>query len=184
MTSSERSSHDAYSAKNSPATERSSMITSANRQNYYEDLTLGKVLHHHWGRTVYACDNIIFCSDTLQYDPKYFNVEYARSVGYADIPIHPLLVFNIVGGMTVEDLSEGGGLFLGIDRMNIIKPVYAGDTLTSSSEIVERRLSKTKQGFGIITWRTSGKNQHGETVIEFDKTNLLRCRNQDSDARE
>ena len=160
------------------------MSKSARMQNYYEDLTLGKVLHHHWGRTVQACDNVIFCSDTLQYSPMFFNVEYARELGYDDIPLHPLLVFNIVGGMTVEDLSEGGGLFLGIDRMNILKPVYAGDTLTSSSEIVERRLSSSRKGFGIVTWRTRGKNQHGDVVIEFDKTNLLRCRNPESGLQE
>jgi acyl dehydratase len=150
--------------------------------NAYEDMPLGKVFNHHWGRTLHACDNIIFCSETGQYNPTYFNVEYARSLGYEDIPVHPLFVFNVVGGMTVEDLSEGGGLFLGIDNLNNLKPVYPGDTLASSSEIVERRLSKSRPGWGIITWRTRGVNQRDELVIEFDKTNLVRCRNTGKEA--
>ena len=144
--------------------------------NAYEDMPLGKTFEHHWGRTVYVSDNITFCSDTCQYNPVYFNADYARSLGYEESPIHPLFVFNVVGGMTVEDLSEGGGLFLGIDDLKNLKPVYPGDTLTSSSEIVERRLSGSRPGWGIIKWRTRGFNQRGELVIQFDKTNMVRCR--------
>ncbi len=152
--------------------------------NAYEDMPLGKTFQHHWGRTLHASDNVIFCSETGQYNPIYFNAEYARSLGYKDIPVHPLFVFNVVGGMTVEDLSEGGGLFLGIDRLNNLKAVYPGDTLTSSSEIVERRLSKSRSGWGIITWRTRGHNQRDELVIEFDKTNMVRCSNTDKISKE
>ncbi len=157
------------------------MQTEKKALNTYEDMPLGKLFNHHWGRTLRSCDNIIFCSETGQYNPIYFNAEYARSLGYDDTPVHPLFVFNVVGGMTVEDLSEGGGLFLGIDNLNNIKPVYPGDTLTSSSEIVERRLSNSRPEWGIITWRTRGVNQRDELVIEFDKTNMVRCRDAETE---
>ena len=142
----------------------------------YEDFEPGRVFEHHWGRTLLAADNLIFCSDTMQYNPLYFNVEYARSLGYRDIPIHPLFVLNVAGGMSVEDMSEGqgrGGIFLGLDDVRIIKPCYAGDTITSSSEIVERRPLADQPGWGVVAWRTRAVNQHGETVVEFIKRNQV-----------
>src|SRR3989338_1287126 len=149
-------------------------MNAANKTGYlYEDFEHGRVFNHHWGRTLLACDNLIFCSDTMQYNPLYFNVEYARSLGYRDIPIHPLFVMNVAGGMSVEDLSEGqgkGGIFLGIDNVRIPQPCYAGDTITSASEILERRLKTDQPGWGVVTWRTRAYNQHHELVMEFDKS--------------
>ena len=117
------------------------------KANYYEDFEVGRIFRHHWGRTFLECDNRIFCSLTLQYNPMYFNVEYAKKLGYDDIPMHGMLIMNVVGGMSVEDLSEGGGLFLGTPNLSLPRPVYAGDTVTSSSEIIERRPSDSRPGW-------------------------------------
>jgi len=156
---------------------------SANSGYLFEDFEVGRVFEHHWGRTLLASDNMTFCSDTMQYNPLYFNVEYARSLGYRDIPIHPLFVLNVAGGMSVEDMSEGkgkGGIFLGIDDVRIIETSYPGDTITSSSEVLERHLKTDQPGFGVVTWSTKAINQHGVTVIEFLKSNLVTCRDASS----
>ncbi len=146
--------------------------------NLYEDFEPGQVFNHHWGRTLTECDNVIFCSETMQYNPMYFNVEYARSLGYREIPVHPLFVMNVAGGMSVEDLSEGqgkGGIFLGIDKVRFYRPSYPGDTITSASEVIERRLREDKPGWGDVTWRIRAYDQNGELVMEFDKTNMVAC---------
>jgi acyl dehydratase len=90
--------------------------------------------------------------------------------------VNPLLVFNTVFGLSVEDLSEGGGPFLGVDECSFDAPVYVGDTLTARSRVVGARESKGQPGFGIVTWHTEGFNQEGERVIEFRRTNLVRRR--------
>jgi itaconyl-CoA hydratase len=94
--------------------------------------------------------------------------------------VNPLLVFNAVFGLSVEDLSEGGGPFLGVDACRFLAPVYVGDTLTARSTVVSRRPSRGQQGMGIVTWQTEGRNQHGERVIEFRRTNLVRMRDPDT----
>jgi itaconyl-CoA hydratase len=81
-----------------------------------------------------------------------------------------------VFGLSVEDLSEGGGPFLGVDACTFVKPVYVGDTLIARSTVLNARESKGQAGYGIVTWHTVGTNQHGETVIEFNRTNLVRRR--------
>ena len=100
----------------------------------------------------------------------------AQSLGHPTTVVNPLLVFNTVFGLTVEDLSEGGGPFLGVDRCNFLAPVYVGDTLTARSTVISGRVSKGQASMGIVTWHTEGFNQRGESVIEYQRTNLVRLR--------
>lgn len=144
--------------------------------NRFEDMTVGRVFDHHWGRTITDGDNAAFTTQTLSFCPLYFNEPYARSLGHKKILVNPMLVFNTVFGMSVEDLSEGGGPFLGVDLCDFTEDVYVGDTLTALSEVMNARESKGNAGFGIVTWHTQGFNQHGDKVIEFHRTNLVRRR--------
>ena len=144
--------------------------------NRYEDMTEGRVFEHHWGRTITDGDNAAFTTQTLSFCPLYFNEPYAQSQGHRTTLVNPMLVFNTVFGLSVEDLSEGGGPFLGVDQCEFIEDVYVGDTLTAKSTVVNARESKGNAGFGIVTWHTEGFNQHGAKVIDFHRTNLVRRR--------
>ena len=144
--------------------------------NRYEDMTEGRVFEHHWGRTITSGDNAAFSTQTLSFCPLYFNEPYAKDHGHRTTVVNPLLVFNTVFGMTVEDLSEGGGPFLGVDECEFLEAVYEGDTLTARSTVIGARESKGQAGFGIVTWHTQGMNQHGTVVIDFKRTNLVRRR--------
>lgn len=145
--------------------------------NRYEDMTKGRVFEHHWGRTLTDGDNAAFTTATLSFCPLYFNEPYAQALGHPKTLVNPMLVFNTVFGLTVEDLSEGGGPFLGVDQCEFVENVYVGDTLTATSEVVNARESKGNADFGIVTWHTQGFNQHGAKVVEFHRTNLVRRRN-------
>ncbi len=146
------------------------------RGNRYEDFEPGRAFTHHWGRTVSEADNTLFSVLTLHYNLQYTNAAVAEASGHPRIPVNPLLVFNTVFGLSVEDLSEGGGPFLGVDELSYGQPVYPGDTLYASSEVVARRLASNRPGYGIVTWHTRGTNQRGEAVIEFKRSNLVRTR--------
>lgn len=148
----------------------------AKKGNQFEDFTEGQVFNHHWGRTITAGDNVWFSTQTLSFNPMYFNEPYAKSLGHRSMVVNPLLVFNTAFGMSVEDLSEGGGLFLGVDECKFVKPLYVGDTLVARSTVVDKRLSKSNKRAGIVTWLTEGLNQHDEKVIEFKRTNFVRFR--------
>jgi acyl dehydratase len=142
--------------------------------NRFEAMTVGRVFEHHWGRTITDGDNAAFTTQTLSFCPLYFNEPYAQSLGHPRTVVNPLLVFNTVFGLSVEDLSEGGGPFLGVEQCRFLAPVYIGDTLTASSTVVAARESKGQAGFGIVTWQTEGFNQAADKVIEFQRTNLVR----------
>ena len=139
----------------------------------YEDFAIGDVFQHHWGRSINEGDNSLFSALTLSYNPAYFNAEYARAHGHPGTVVNPNLVFLTVFGLSVEDLSEAGGLFLGVEALTFHRPVYAGDTVTARSTVLEKRESDSRPGVGIVTWHTEGFNQQGERVIDFRRSNFV-----------
>jgi acyl dehydratase len=141
--------------------------------NAFEEFAPGRRFRHHWGRTLTESDNAIFTTATLAYNPLYFNTECARAAGHPSIVINPMLVLCTVVGLSVEDLSEAGGPFLGVDELTFHHPVYPGDTLTAESIVTTTRESGSRPGFGIVTWHTEGRNQHGELVVDYTRTNLV-----------
>lgn len=140
---------------------------------FYEDQPAGEERVHHWGRTFTETDSILFSTLTLSFNPIYTNREYARQLGYRDLVINPLLVFNTALGLSVEDNSEVGGAFLGVDKLVYHEVVYPGDTMIAKSVTRSKRLSAKHNDMGIITWHTTGWNQLGEMVIEFMRSNFV-----------
>jgi acyl dehydratase len=130
-------------------------------------------IRHHWGRTLNAGDNSLFVTLALRHLPLYFNAEYARAHGHPDVVVDPLLVLCTAVGLSVEDLSEAGGLFLGLDAVEFLRPVYPGDTITAASRVVAERDSESRPGFRIVTWETEARNQRDEVVVRYRRTNLV-----------
>ena len=139
----------------------------------FEDFNEGQTFDHHWGRTLTEGDNSLFATLALRFTPLYFNAEYARAHGHPAVVIDPLLVLCTAVGLSVEDLSEAGGPFLGVENVVFHRPFYPGDTLTAKSTVVSKRESESRPAFGIVTWKTEGQNQHGEMVVSYRRTNLV-----------
>ena len=114
-------------------------VTFMKKGRFYEEFTSGRVFNHHWGRTIHQSDNLLFCTMLMHFNPMYFNLEFARAHGHPSEVVNPYLAFNVVFGLSVEDLSEAGGFFLGMKDLVFKQPVYAGDTLTATSTVLEQR---------------------------------------------
>jgi len=139
----------------------------------YEDFEAGLVFEHHWGRTLTEADNSLFVTLALRFTPLYFNAEYARAHGHPGVVIDPLLVLCTAVGLSVEDLSEGGGPFLGVENVEFHRPCYPGDTITARSTVATKRDSESRPAFGVVTWQTEASNQNGELVLSYRRTNLV-----------
>lgn len=143
------------------------------KTNYFEDFEEGQTFEHHWGRTINEGDNSLFSTLTMNANPMYFNVEHAKELGHNDVVVNHMLAFNVVFGMTVQDLSEAGGAFLGIDDLTFGETVYPGDTLYADSEVVEKRESDSRPHQGIVTWHTQGHNSNDDLVVDYHRSNLI-----------
>ena len=140
------------------------------------------MFRHHGGRTITQADNSLFSSALCHWSPLYLNIEYARQHGFPDCVVNPMLVLCTVVGLSVEDLSEAGGPFLGLDDCTFHRVVHPGDTVAARSTVMELRESNSRPGTGIVTWHTEAYNQHEELVVDFRRTNLVAKRRRGNDA--
>lgn len=153
---------------------------SPSQGKYFEDFRKGQVMNHQLGRTVTDVDNIWFTLLTCNTNPVHFNEDYAKK-NFPGQPfngrllVNGALTFAIVTGLSVEDTSKHG-LMLGLSNMKMLHPVFAGDTLYSRSEVIEARESKSRKGMGLVTIRTVGYKSDSTSVIEFERTFLVRKR--------
>ncbi len=142
----------------------------------FEDFEAGQRFEHHWGRTILESDTILFSTLTLSYNPLYFNRDYAKAHGHPDIVVNPQLLFNIVFGLSVEDLSEIGGPFLGVSDLDYRRAVYPGTTVRARSRTINLRVTRSNPANGIVTWETEGLGDADEVLISFRRSNLVALR--------
>jgi len=145
------------------------------RGHFFEDFEVGKVFKHHWGRTINEGDNSFFTSVTMNFNPIYFNREYAQEMGFKGVVVNHMLVLNVVFGLSVEDLSERAIAHLGYEKLKFLETVYPGDTLTSQSEVLSKR-DTSRPDRGVVKFRTTGFNQNGRKVLEYERPVLVRKR--------
>lgn len=145
---------------------------------YFEDFQVGDVYEHRPGKTVTEYDNHLFTLLTLNTHPMHFDAEFAKASEFGrNLVVSPYTLALLIG-MSVTDCSQKAIANLGMDEVKFTAPVFAGDTLYSESEVLAKRESKSRPGQGIVTIRTSGKNQRGETVCTFVRNMLIPGRGQ------
>jgi 2-methylfumaryl-CoA hydratase len=149
--------------------------------NFFEDFTVGQVLTHATPRTLTAGDVALYNG---LYGPR-FAVQssdaFAQAIGYPRAPVDDLLVFHIVFGKTVPDISLNAVANLGYAEGRFLKAVYPGDTLTATSEVIGLRETSNSKS-GVVYVRTTGRNQHGEPVLEYARWVMVRKRDAASPA--
>ncbi|MGH6865316.1 MAG: MaoC family dehydratase, partial [Methyloceanibacter sp.] len=91
---------------------------------------------------------------------------FAQTIGYPCSPIDDLLVFHIVIGKTVPDISRNAIANLGYAEFRFLAPVYPGDTLASVSEVIGVKENSNKKS-GTVYVRSTGRNQRGEKVLSY-----------------
>jgi acyl dehydratase len=139
---------------------------------FFEDFTVGDVYRARIGRTVNDSDNVLFTLMSNNTNQIHFNVEYARQTGFDRPLVNSIVTLAIVAGLGVADISENG-FALGWDYIKLPNPVFAGDTLYSESEVLDKRESKTRPGQGIVKVLTRGIKQDGTLVIEYARSVMV-----------
>ena len=101
--------------------------------------------------------------------------EFARSCGLPRSPLEDLAAFHVVFGKTVPDVSLNAVANLGYAEARFLRPVWPGDTLTATSEVIGLR--ETSNGKSGVVWvRSTGWNQRGEAVMRFCRWVMVRKR--------
>jgi itaconyl-CoA hydratase len=135
----------------------------------FEDFQVGDVYSHPLGRTVTQTDNIWFTLLTMNSNPIHFDGALAAQTEFGRPLVDSTLTLALVTGLSVSDVSQNG-INLGWAEVRLPHPVFEGDTLYATSEVVEARPFRTRPHMGIVRVKTTGVNQDGEVVIEFRRT--------------
>jgi itaconyl-CoA hydratase len=140
---------------------------------YFEDFQVGDIYEHRPSRTITETDNTWFTLLTMNTHPMHFDAEYAKHSEFGKCIICSPLTVAIMVGMSVTDVSQKAIANMGWTDIRMTFPLFAGDTLTSESEVLSKRESKSRPNAGLVTVKTSGFNQDGKLVCEFVRTILI-----------
>ncbi|MCB9997693.1 MAG: MaoC family dehydratase [Methylobacteriaceae bacterium] len=150
-------------------------MSKTNPGNFFEDFRIGQTIHHATPRTVTAGDVALY---TALYGSR-FAVQssdaFAKAIGYRHAPVDDLLVFHVVFGKTVPDISLNAVANLGYAACRFLAPVYPGDTLSSVSEVIGLKENSNRQT-GVVYVRSRGFNQHGDVVLDYVRWVMVRKR--------
>lgn len=146
----------------------------ANIGNYFEDFKAGEVIQHSLSKTIFESDNNLFCLLTMNYHPVHTNLDYASQQQHGKILVVGTLVFSIVVGFTVPDISGKAIANLDYEKIEHLAPSFVGDTLYARTEVLETRPSRSKADRGIVYVETTGYNQDGKDVIRFRRHVLVK----------
>jgi 2-methylfumaryl-CoA hydratase len=134
--------------------------------NFFEDFAIGQRFTHAIPRTVHGGDLSLYMALTGDRRPLSSSTEFARSLGLAREVAPELLVFHLVFGKTVGDISLNANANLGYAGVRFHRPVHPGDTLTAETEVVGLRETSAKDS-GIVYVHSRGSNQKGQEVVSF-----------------
>src|ERR1700722_7406424 len=127
---------------------------------YFEEFEPGQVIEHTTRRTVTETDNVLFSTLTLNLAPLHLDAEYSKGTIYGQRLVNSLFILGLVAGITVPETTQGTTLGnLGFNEVKFPKPVFHGDTIRVRTEIVAKRVSKSRDDSGIVTFRHQGINQ-------------------------
>lgn len=145
---------------------------------YFEEFEVGTEIKHALSKTIFESDNNFFSLLTMNHHPVHTNVDYASHNQHGQPLVVGTLVFSLVVGMTVPDISGKAIANLGYEDIKHLAPTFIGDTIYARTKILDKRESKSKNDRGIVYVETIGYNQRGEDVISFRRNVLVKKQNQ------
>ena len=140
---------------------------------YFEEFEVGQTFKHWPGRTINEADDTWFSLMTMNQHPLHIDENYASKTQHGQRLVVGTLVFSIVVGMSVADISGRAIANLDYSEVKHTGPVFHGDTIYAESTIVDLRESNSKADRGLVFVETRGYNQRDETVLTLKRTALV-----------
>lgn len=145
---------------------------------YFEEFDEDARYLHRPGRTATEADNVVFTTLTMNTQALHLDEAFASTQEpFGTRVMNSMWTLSTMVGASVAQLTQGTLVAqLGLGDITFPHPLFAGDTLYTESAIVERRLSTSRPGQGIVTITHTGRNQEGTVVATATRTVLVLCR--------
>lgn len=141
---------------------------------YLEDFVVGDIYRHWPGKTITEYDDHLFCMITMNHHPLHTNRYFAEhETVHAKNVVVGNLVYSLVLGMSVPDISGSAIANLEVETLIHKNPTFHGDTIYAESRVLEVRESKSKNDRGLVKVETKGINQDGVEVCYFRRSVMV-----------
>ena len=135
---------------------------------YYEDFVVGDVYKHWPSKTITEAEDHLFCDITMNHHPLHSDRWYAEEeTQFKQNVVVGNLVYSVVLGMSVADVSGKAIANLEVESLKHSKPTFHGDTIRAETLVLDKVESSSRPDRGIVTVETRGMNQRGEEVCYF-----------------
>jgi acyl dehydratase len=142
---------------------------------FFDQWQVGDRIVHDLRRTVTETDNLLISTLTHNPQPLHLDADYAAGTEFGRIVVNGIFTFGLMIGLSVGDTTLGTLVAnLGYDKVVMPRPVFIGDTLRATSEVMELRESKSRPDAGLVTFCHVMLNQRDEQVCTCLRTALLR----------
>jgi 2-methylfumaryl-CoA hydratase len=158
-------------------------MAKASHGNFFEDFRLGQEIVHAVPRTVTEGDVALYSALYGMRFAAQSSDAFAQSCGLPRAPIDNLLLFHVIFGKTVPDVSLNAVANLGYAECRFLSPAWPGDSFTARSTVIGLRENANGKT-GIVHVRSVGRNQRGEVVLSFTRWVMVNKRDVASPAPE
>lgn len=142
---------------------------------YYEDFEVGRVFDHALRRTVTEMDNTLFSCLTHNPQPLHIDHEFAANTEWGRPLVNSLFTLGLMIGISVNDTTLGTTIAnLGMTDVKFPAPVFHGDTIRVTTEVMTKRESKSRPDAGLVEFHHRAFNQRQELVAECRRQAFMR----------
>ncbi|MFW6775787.1 MaoC family dehydratase [Nocardioides sp. CPCC 205120] len=143
---------------------------------WFDEFEVGTVYEHRPGRTVTETDNVLFTTLTMNTQPLHLDAAASEQQGpFHERLVNSMFTLSTLVGLSVAQLTQGTIVAnLGFSAISFPAPVRHGDTLYAETLVVDKRLSRSRPGEGVVTLEHTARNQDGEVVATATRQTLVR----------
>lgn len=143
---------------------------------WFEEFVVGALYLHRPGRTVTETDNVLFTTLTMNTQPLHLDAAASAEIApYHERLVNSMFTLSTLVGLSVSQLTLGTIVAnLGFSDIAFPAPVRHGDTLYAETKVLDKRLSRSRPGEGVVTLEHTGRNQRGEVVATATRLTLVR----------
>jgi acyl dehydratase len=143
---------------------------------FFEELDVGRKFEHELRRTVTEMDNMLFSNMTLNPQPLHIDRHFCQTqTEWGEPLMNSLFTLGLMIGISVSDTTIGTTIAnLGMTDVRFPHPLFQGDTVHVSTEVVSKRASKSRPDAGIVEFEHKAFNQNDELVAVCRRQAFMR----------
>lgn len=143
---------------------------------HFEQFEAGQLFEHAIRRTVTETDNVLFSTMTMNPQPLHLDRHFCETQTEWGRPlVNSLFTLGLMIGISVGDTTLGTTVAnLGMSEVRFPHPLFQGDTVHVTTEVIGKRESRSRPDVGIVEFEHKAFNQEDALVAICRRQAMMR----------